>query len=542
MAELAGKEVVLCGCSGRIGDRLSFDEIGRFLQARCPDVKVVVADDLCQHHGAERLVNKQGLRPLAIGACSKLKPKSYFWQEADNIPVDTYSTRIVDLLDEVAASRDDAATTDRAKLLLWAQVRRSGELSAVSSNNLRLGIARPHGKVGRREFAASLLPQYAVIPSIDPSKCTGAEKCQLCRDSCPVRAISMDGERVTIDANLCLGCGACLAVCPRGAVSFPTFSLEELDMEMAGLLDAPGELLEPRILAFTCETCLSRNDSAGGYQLRYPSNVLPLKVPCLAMASPWVILRAFDRGAQGLALVSAKGACRAGLPAAEWRGNVEFVQALLARWNIEAERIQLFEVQEDNKTDLGRELQRFADRVAALPPTPLRRGGHCVSFIDMYPLPVLIEHMANELMRTLDGTVSTGAVPFGKIALDEAQCTGCGLCALNCPTDALTVLTDDDGDYELLFQHGLCVACGVCVDACPENCIRLEHVLELDSIGNEPSLLLRGSFMKCRVCGKPFAPKALIDTLKARLRGREDKLEQQLEICPACRVGALSHR
>lgn len=542
MAELPNKKVVLCGCHGRIGDRLSFDEIGQFLQAMCPDMKVVVADDLCQRHGIHHLFEEEERHPLVVGACAKLRPKLYFWQEADNIPVDAYATGIVDLLAEVAISHDDTEATDRAKLLLWSQLRRTGEFTGVSPNNLKLGIVTPHGKVDRRELAATLIPHYSVIPSIDPSKCTGTEKCRLCRDSCPLQAITIDEDGATIDANLCCGCGACLAVCPWGAVSFPAFSREELDTEMAGLLDAPGELLEPRILAFTCETCLSRNDGAGEYQLRYPPNVLPLKLPCLAMASPWLMLRAFDMGAQGLALISGEGACRAGFRTAEWRGKIQFVQAVLDRWSIEAERIGLFETRENNVSDLGRDLQQFADRIAGFHRTPLREADHPVSLTDVSSLPALIRHIGSELRHPLDGSVSTGVVPFGKIELDGALCTGCGLCALNCPTDALTMLIDDDGEYELLFQHDACVACGICVDACPEGCIRLEHILELESIGSEPSMVLQGSFMKCRICGRPFAPKAMIDILKARLRGRGDNLDQQLEVCPECRAEALSHR
>ncbi|MCK4721816.1 MAG: hypothetical protein KAT75_00860, partial [Dehalococcoidia bacterium] len=132
--------------------------------AMAPDIPVIIGDDLCQPHGIHRLAEEDGLGPLVIGACSKLRPRPYFWEEANKVPVDTYSTRIVDLLQEIAMSHDDAEATERIKLLLWAQMKRTGEFKGVSWNNLRLGIARPHGEVSRREFATTLLPQYSVIP------------------------------------------------------------------------------------------------------------------------------------------------------------------------------------------------------------------------------------------------------------------------------------------------------------------------------------------------------------------------------------------
>ena len=56
------------------------------------------------------------------------------------------------------------------------------------------------------------------------------------------------------------------------------------------------------------------------------------------------------------------------------------------------------------------------------------------------------------------------ASPFGKVTLDGSKCTGCGLCALDCPTGALVVSSSvETGTYQLLFKHDVCVACGRCV-------------------------------------------------------------------------------
>jgi len=50
---------------------------------------------------------------------------------------------------------------------------------------------------------------------IDKEKCVG---CEACVDVCPVSAIKMkDGKAVVGDE--CVDCGACVSQCPTGAIS-----------------------------------------------------------------------------------------------------------------------------------------------------------------------------------------------------------------------------------------------------------------------------------------------------------------------------------
>ncbi|MFH0942486.1 MAG: 4Fe-4S binding protein, partial [Chloroflexota bacterium] len=73
--------------------------------------------------------------------------------------------------------------------------------------------------------------------------------------------------------------------------------------------------------------------------------------------------------------------------------------------------------------------------------------------------------------------------PLGKVELDSSKCTGCGLCALECPTGALTVSPVDEKDsFRLLFKHGKCVACNRCVEICPEKGLNMERTLEPEKI------------------------------------------------------------
>jgi len=128
--------------------------------------------------------------------------------------------------------------------------------------------------------------------------------------------------------------------------------------------------------------------------------------------------------------------------------------------------------------------------------------------------------------------------PLGKVYLDPAKCTGCGLCALECPTGALTVAPSDEADaMQLLFKHSHCVACNLCVEICPEKCLRLERVLEPGEM-NSQTLLFKDTIVRCSGCGNPIGPKAMIDKLQSRVIAEQAPFTLQAELCPACKVKA----
>jgi len=126
--------------------------------------------------------------------------------------------------------------------------------------------------------------------------------------------------------------------------------------------------------------------------------------------------------------------------------------------------------------------------------------------------------------------------PLGKVSLDTTKCTGCGLCALECPTGALTVLLSEESDtFRLLFKHGVCVACGQCVEICPEKCLQVERLLEPEKM-DEQSVLFEDEIARCSRCGGPIGPKAMIDKLQARMTASGHALTPQLGLCPDCKV------
>ncbi len=60
---------------------------------------------------------------------------------------------------------------------------------------------------------------------------------------------------------------------------------------------------EPKIVAFCCNWCsYAGADGAGTARKHYPANIKIIKVPCSCRVNPMFILRAFQRGADGVIL------------------------------------------------------------------------------------------------------------------------------------------------------------------------------------------------------------------------------------------------
>ena len=58
---------------------------------------------------------------------------------------------------------------------------------------------------------------------------------------------------------------------------------------------------EPKIVGFCCNWCsYAGADLAGVSRLNYPANIRVLRVPCSGRVNPQFVLRAFQRGADGV--------------------------------------------------------------------------------------------------------------------------------------------------------------------------------------------------------------------------------------------------
>ncbi len=95
--------------------------------------------------------------------------------------------------------------------------------------------------------------------------------------------------------------------------------------------------------------------------------------------------------------------------------------------------------------------------------------------------------MIGEVSRSLFKRPVTQKYPFekhptperlrGLVVWEPGDCTGCGLCAKDCPSDALEVITIDKKAKRFVFRYdvGQCLFCQQCVESCRFGSLRMAN-------------------------------------------------------------------
>ncbi len=147
--------------------------------------------------------------------------------------------------------------------------------------------------------------QWAIEPIIsvvDPEACTG---CGACIKVCPYGAISIEEPKkppVIVNPALCQGCGNCIAQCNFGALDQQHFTDRQIVSQIRAAV-APDDPVPAyrKIVAFACNWCsYGGSDNAGVSRFQQKTNARVIRTMCSGRISPRFVYEAFRLGAGGV--------------------------------------------------------------------------------------------------------------------------------------------------------------------------------------------------------------------------------------------------
>lgn len=125
---------------------------------------------------------------------------------------------------------------------------------------------------------------------------------------------------------------------------------------------------EPLIVAFCCNWCsYAGADLAGTSRLTYPANIKIIKVPCSCRVSPNFVLRAFQKGADGVIIAGCHpGDCHYSTGNYYTRRRLKVLMSLLEFFGVEQERLRLDWVSAAEGNKFANVMNDFANKIRTL--------------------------------------------------------------------------------------------------------------------------------------------------------------------------------
>lgn len=339
--------------------------------------------------------------------------------------------------------------------------------------------------------------------------------CRKCADVCLADAIAIDKNNLDIDAAACVGCGACVAVCPTSAL----VPMDPMPDDLAAAVVEATQAAEG-LPVIACARKAARNV---GDPDKYAV------VPCLARMEEEFLLELLSRGFEEVCLVD--GDCstckyRGAVPAID--DTIESARALLAAMGSEAritrtstfpEAVQVADMRKamgaarrEFFTSSGHYAKDVAKSAAEKVVNDKLKQLHLQKQEQSLREKLGVKNGAGKMptitaernMNILDAMTRLGnpeepAEPemftriFGDVEVDAEKCSGCGMCVMFCPTDALRKSLDKHPDEDrayMEFSAADCVQCNLCADACLKHCIEVIPVVNTAELFDfEPRLV-----------------------------------------------------
>ncbi len=131
---------------------------------------------------------------------------------------------------------------------------------------------------------------------------------------------------------------------------------------------------EPEIVAFCCHYCAyTAADMAGSKRLPYPPNVKIIRVPCTGKVDALHMMRAFEKGADGVYVAGClEGDCHFKNGNIRAGQRVAYVQKILEDLGIEPQRLEMIMMSAGMGERFAQTAFEFTEKIRELGPCPVK--------------------------------------------------------------------------------------------------------------------------------------------------------------------------
>ena len=132
---------------------------------------------------------------------------------------------------------------------------------------------------------------------------------------------------------------------------------------------------EPQIVGYCCHYCaFAAADLAGSMRLSYPTNVLIVKMPCTGRVDVLYLLRAFERGADGVFVAGClEGSCHFMEGNLQAKRRVKYAKQILDEIGVGGDRLEMYNLSSSEGPRFARIATEMTERIRELGPSPVPR-------------------------------------------------------------------------------------------------------------------------------------------------------------------------
>ncbi len=131
---------------------------------------------------------------------------------------------------------------------------------------------------------------------------------------------------------------------------------------------------DPEVLALCCNWCgYSAADQAGAVKIPYPPAVKIVRLMCTGMVDPYYVLRAFERGFDGVLVIGCHpGSCHYKSGNLQAREQTDRLSGVLRTLGIGSERLRMDAASTSEGPRFAAIATEFTETLRKLGPSPLR--------------------------------------------------------------------------------------------------------------------------------------------------------------------------